>query len=97
MADNVGPSERKIIRVHVPGKPDVYLSVCEVMENDGRWCGPEWGWMTLDEIVRRGSGIDTAPEEWDADGVGGEEVLLAMRDYWEAHPEMADEGYDSPQ
>jgi hypothetical protein len=71
------------------------LSVAEVMENDGRLCGPEWGWITLGEIVEHGFGLDTAPETWEA-AVAWPLVVREMAAYWAANPDLDDEGYDAP-
>ena len=79
----------KLVSLRQPHSDAIRLSVREVMENDGRWCGPEFGWITLDEMVRYGRGVDTDPEDWETSDQ--QKLCQAMWDYWDIHPEMSED------
>ena len=84
----------KTVSYRAPYENAIKLSVREVMENDGVYCGPEFGWITLKEMAEGGRGLDTDGEVWEA--VDRVTLLSGMVEYWEAHPEMADEDYTDP-
>jgi len=91
----------KTVKYRAPHEDAVRLSVREVMENDGAYCGPEFGWVTLKEMAEVGRGIDTGDEDWDA--LDRVTLLAGMVEYWDAHPDMAegvgdfaDGDYDDP-
>lgn len=41
------------------------LTVQQVMTNDGQFCGPEWGWLALQEMHAYGHALDTDDETWE--------------------------------
>lgn len=91
------PQDRKVV-IFVPAHEGESrrLSVKEIMENDGAICGPEWGWITLGEIVTHGFGLDTDAERWELLGEENKDLVAGMRAYWKAHPEMANGEYTPP-
>jgi hypothetical protein len=84
----------KTVSYRAPYEDAIKLTVREVMENDGRWCGPEFGWTALGEMAEGGRALDTEEEVWEA--IDRPTLLGGMVDYWDVHPEMAPEGYADP-